>query len=65
MNFSASAVTLSNFVTAENLSMSIFSDALTFADTSCYFIQSKKTSNDQELIQSDPTSCPQNQKGFN
>ena len=29
------------------------------------FIQfsSKKISNDQELIQSDPTSCPQNQKG--
>ena len=25
--------------------------------------QSKKISNDQELIQSDPTSCPQNQKG--
>ena len=28
-------------------------------------IKSKKTSNDQELIQSDPTSCPQNQKGNN
>ena len=27
--------------------------------------QSKKMSNDQELIQSDPTSCPQNQKGNN
>ena len=26
---------------------------------------SKKISNDQELIQSDPTSCPQNQKGIN
>ena len=26
-------------------------------------LQSKKISNDQELIQSDPTSCPQNQKG--
>ena len=25
--------------------------------------ESKKISNDQELIQSDPTSCPQNQKG--
>ena len=25
-------------------------------------IQSKMISNDQELIQSDPTSCPQNQK---
>ena len=29
------------------------------------FYQSKKISNDQELIQSDPTSCPQNQKGNN
>ena len=27
--------------------------------------QSKKISNDLELIQSDPTSCPQNQKGSN
>ena len=25
----------------------------------------KHISNDQELIQSDPTSCPQNQKGNN
>ena len=29
------------------------------------FSQSKKISNDQELIQSDPTSCPINQKGNN
>ena len=27
--------------------------------------ESKKISNDQELIQSDPTSCPQNPKGNN
>ena len=27
--------------------------------------ESKKISNDQELIQSDPTSCPENQKGNN
>ena len=27
--------------------------------------QNKKISNDQKLIQSDPTSCPQNQKGNN
>ena len=27
--------------------------------------QSKKISNDQDLIQSDPISCPQNQKGNN
>ena len=31
--------------------------------TNC--MKSKKISNDQELIQSDPTSCPQNQKGNN
>ena len=31
-----------------------------------YFVNfSKKISNDQELIQSDPISCPQNQKGNN
>ena len=29
------------------------------------FVKSKKISNDQELIQSDPISCPQNQKGNN
>ena len=29
------------------------------------FIRSEKISNDQELIQSDPISCPQNQKGNN
>ena len=28
-------------------------------------VKSKKISNDQELIQSVPTSCPQNQKGNN
>ena len=28
-------------------------------------LKSKKITNDQELIQSDPTSCPQNQKGNN
>ena len=27
--------------------------------------ESQKISNDQELIQSDPISCPQNQKGNN
>ena len=29
------------------------------------YMESKKISNDQELIQSDPISCPQNQKGNN
>ena len=34
--------------------------------TICLLVEeSKKTSNDQELIQSDPISCPQNQKGNN
>ena len=28
-------------------------------------VKSKKTSNDQKLIQSDPISCSQNQKGNN
>ena len=28
-------------------------------------MESKKISNDQELIQSDPISCPQKQKGNN
>ena len=28
-------------------------------------IQSKRINNDKELIHSDPTSCPQNQKGNN
>ena len=28
-------------------------------------MESKKINNDEELIQSDPASCPQNQKGNN
>ena len=40
---------------------------MSFCDTAnslFYVVQilSKKINNDQELIQSDPTSCPQNQK---
>ena len=31
----------------------------------CFQFQCKKISNDQELIQSDPISCPQNQNGNN
>ena len=38
--------------------------ALSMSGHNCS-IKSKKISNDQELIQSDPTSCPQNQKGNN
>ena len=37
----------------------LFSDFDFFADLQI----SKKIRNDHELIQSDPTSCPQNQKG--
>ena len=32
---------------------------------SFWSVESKKISNDQELLQSDPISCPQNQKGNN
>ena len=38
---------------------------LSFDNIVSRMIQSKKISNDQELIQSDPKSCPQNQKGNN
>ena len=40
---------------------------LHFLKASFYFhhLKSKNISNDQELIQSDPISCPQNQKGNN
>ena len=39
--------------------------SLDFSSFSGVKIKSKKISNDQELIQSDPTYCPQNQKGNN
>ena len=45
-----------NILTQANLSL---------CDGKPFFVLSKKISNDQELIQSDPTSCPQNQKGNN
>ena len=34
-------------------------------ETVILYTKSKKISNDQELIQSDPTSCPINRKGNN
>ena len=37
----------------------------TFENLDAMAKESKKISNDQELIQSDPISCPQNQKGNN
>ena len=38
---------------------------LDYAGNVTELLLSKKISNDQELIQSDPISCPQNQKGNN
>ena len=35
-----------------------------FLNKDFYMEKSKKISNDQELIQSDPISCPQHQKGI-
>ena len=35
----------------------------TIADLNKFIMLNKKISNDQELIPSDPISCPQNQKG--
>ena len=43
--------------------LSVHSCCFYFMPSRCMW--SKKISNDQELIQSDPTSCPQNQKGNN
>ena len=37
-------------------------DSLTEKKQSCFIKQSKKTSNDQEPTQSDPTSYPQNKR---
>ena len=48
---------MSNDIHKKNLTMTINTDAAN--------VQNKKISNDQELIQSDPTTCPQNQKGNN
>ena len=39
--------------------------SIKWAHSLCGKLESKKISNDQELIQSDPISCPQNQKGNN
>ena len=45
--------------------MGILFRAITWHNHKSPDMQSKKISNDQERIQSDPTSCPQNQKGNN
>ena len=50
-----------NFYVNRNL-LSLQSFATRFKNI---YLKSKKISNDQELIQSDPTSCPQNHKGNN
>ena len=44
-----------------NFSLSI----LRLCELTHNLVKSKKISNDQEPIQTDPTSCPQNQKGNN
>ena len=45
----------------------VFVQCIFYPHYSCFGegLKSKKISNDQELIQSDPISCPQNQKGNN
>ena len=48
-----------------DLSSVMANEDLSEAEKSQLYGQSKKISNDQELIQSDPISCPQNQKGNN
>ena len=47
------------------ISSLLYADDLILLSISKSGLQSKKISNDQELIQSDPISCPQNQKGNN
>ena len=51
--------------TVDKNKMLIKSKVVFTAVTKAATIKSKKISKDQELIQSDPTSCPQNQKGNN
>ena len=48
---------------ADCLAFSLFRDV--YNVHVCHYGCTKKISNDQELIQSDPISCPQNQKGNN
>ena len=50
-----------------NNSFEVFTESQKVVKTFVNFetIESKKISNDQELIQSDPISCPQNQKENN
>ena len=44
---------------------SVISNNIVGCPAIMFITESKKISNDQEVIQSDPTSCPQNQKGNN
>ena len=48
-----------------HISLFLYVDDIVLLSESAEDMQSKKISNDQELIQSDPISCPQNQKGNN
>ena len=52
------------FINFERLSPNFITETMNWF-LKCSFGLSKKISNDQELIQSDPISCPQNQKGNN
>ena len=50
---------------ADTVICHVFLHNVTESDYFPWVKKSKKISNDQELIQSDPISCPQNQKGNN
>ena len=51
--------------TETHLDGNVRNDDIMMENCDIPFRKSKKISNGQELIQSDPTSCPQNQKGNN
>ena len=58
-------IDLENLIILLNIGQSILHSRQVPSIDFCYAgegVESKKISNDQELIQSDPTPCPQNQK---
>ena len=61
-------IDLENLIILLNIGQSILHSRQVPSIHFCYAgegVESKKISNDQELIQSDPTPCPQNQKRNN
>ena len=50
---------------SDSVFLNVFSSITTRPIEAKFHVGSKKISNAQQLIQSDPTSCPQNQKGNN